>query len=101
VRELVDKATNMVMNYTETESKVREATNDDPWGPSGTCLPEKQCCQSGIWALGPFQCCGSGMCIPDPDFILSGSRNQKQQQKRGVKKLVVKSFFVATNFTKL
>jgi ENTH domain len=35
VRELVDKATNIVMNYTETESKVREATNDDPWGPSG------------------------------------------------------------------
>ena len=36
VRELVDKATNVVMNYTETEAKVREATNDDPWGPSGT-----------------------------------------------------------------
>ena len=35
VRELVDKATNIVMNYTETEAKVREATNDDPWGPSG------------------------------------------------------------------
>ena len=33
---MVDKATNIVMNYTETESKVREATNDDPWGPSGT-----------------------------------------------------------------
>ena len=38
VRELVDKATNMVMNYTETEAKVREATNDDPWGPSGKYL---------------------------------------------------------------
>ena len=69
VREMVDKATNLVMNYTETESKVilvcflenvchyqvnfvfcckyaiamytnikfkvRDATNDDPWGPSG------------------------------------------------------------------
>ncbi|XP_064811280.1 clathrin interactor 1-like isoform X2 [Oncorhynchus masou masou] len=35
VRELVDKATNVVMNYSEVESKVREATNDDPWGPSG------------------------------------------------------------------
>lgn len=35
VRELVDKATNVVMNYSEIESKVREATNDDPWGPSG------------------------------------------------------------------
>ena len=40
VRELVDKATNVVMNYTETEAKVREATNDDPWGPSGTQMSE-------------------------------------------------------------
>jgi hypothetical protein len=40
VRELVDKATNMVMNYTETEAKVREATNDDPWGPSGQQMQE-------------------------------------------------------------
>jgi len=36
VRELADKVTNVVMNYTEIESKVREATNDDPWGPTGT-----------------------------------------------------------------
>ena len=28
--------TNVVMNYTETEAKVREATNDDAWGPTGT-----------------------------------------------------------------
>lgn len=27
--------TNVVMNYTETEAKVREATNDDAWGPTG------------------------------------------------------------------
>uniref|UniRef100_A0AAV2MKZ9 ENTH domain-containing protein n=1 Tax=Knipowitschia caucasica TaxID=637954 RepID=A0AAV2MKZ9_KNICA len=40
VRELVDKATNMVMNYTEIESKVREATNDDAWGPSGQLMTE-------------------------------------------------------------
>ena len=40
MRELVDKATNIVMNYTETEAKVREATNDDPWGPSGEILFE-------------------------------------------------------------
>ncbi|KAG9272738.1 clathrin interactor 1 [Astyanax mexicanus] len=40
VRELVDKATNVVMNYTEMESKVREATNDDPWGPSGQLMGE-------------------------------------------------------------
>ena len=25
----------MVMNYTETEAKVREATNDEAWGPTG------------------------------------------------------------------
>ncbi|XP_020503427.2 clathrin interactor 1a isoform X1 [Labrus bergylta] len=40
VRELVDKATNVVMNYSEVESKVREATNDDPWGPSGQQMSE-------------------------------------------------------------
>ncbi|XP_069026497.1 clathrin interactor 1a isoform X2 [Embiotoca jacksoni] len=40
VRELVDKATNVVMNYSEVESKVREATNDDPWGPSGQLMTE-------------------------------------------------------------
>jgi hypothetical protein len=44
--------------------------------------------------------------IPDPDFYPSripdlGSRIQKQQQKRGVKKkFVVIPFVVATNFTK-
>uniref|UniRef100_A0A8B9L050 Clathrin interactor 1a n=1 Tax=Astyanax mexicanus TaxID=7994 RepID=A0A8B9L050_ASTMX len=32
--------TNVVMNYTEMESKVREATNDDPWGPSGQLMGE-------------------------------------------------------------
>jgi hypothetical protein len=26
------------MNYTEIEGKVREATNDDPWGPTGKLL---------------------------------------------------------------
>ncbi|KAM4554999.1 clathrin interactor 1a [Odontesthes bonariensis] len=40
VRDLVDKATNVVMNYSEVESKVREATNDDPWGPSGQLMSE-------------------------------------------------------------
>ena len=28
------------MNYTEVESKVREATNDDKWGPHGTIMGE-------------------------------------------------------------
>jgi hypothetical protein len=50
-----------------------------------------------------------GMFIPDPDFCPSqipipniGSRIQKQQQKRGVKKnLLPYFFFVATKITKL
>jgi hypothetical protein len=37
--------------------------------------------------------------IPDPDFY--PSRIQKQQQKRGVKKISCHTFFVALNFTKL
>ena len=28
------------MNYTEVEAKVREATNDDTWGPHGTIMQE-------------------------------------------------------------
>ena len=28
------------MNYTEVEAKVREATNDDAWGPHGTLMQE-------------------------------------------------------------
>lgn len=28
------------MNYTEVESKVREATNEDPWGPTGPLMSE-------------------------------------------------------------
>jgi hypothetical protein len=44
-----------------------------------------------------------GSRIPDLGSRVSGpgSQIQKQQQKRGVKKIVVLSFFVATNFTKL
>jgi hypothetical protein len=43
------------------------------------------------WEIRREQCCGSGMFIPDPDFYPSwipdlGSRIQKQQQKREVKK---------------
>ena len=28
------------MNYTEIEAKVREATNDDAWGPTGALMQE-------------------------------------------------------------
>jgi hypothetical protein len=35
------------------------------------------------------------------DFDFYPSRIQKQQQKRGIKKFVVITFYVATNFTKL
>ena len=40
VRDMVDKATNLVMNYTETEAKVREATNNDPGCASPTLVME-------------------------------------------------------------
>lgn len=32
--------TNVVMNYTEIEAKVREATNDEAWGPTGALMQE-------------------------------------------------------------
>lgn len=40
IRELQDRVTNVVMNYTEIEAKVREATNDDTWGPHGSIMAE-------------------------------------------------------------
>lgn len=40
VREIADKVTNVVMNYTEVEAKVREATNDEAWGPTGALMQE-------------------------------------------------------------
>ena len=33
-------STNVVMSYTEVEAKVREATNDDAWGPTGAIMQE-------------------------------------------------------------
>ncbi len=46
-----------------------------------------------------FQCCESGMFIPDPDFYASripdlGSLIQKQQQKRGVEKNLLSYLFM-------
>ncbi len=55
----------------------------------------------------PFmQCCGSGMFIPDPDFYPSRipdpwSRIQKQQQKRGVKKISCHTFLCSHKFHKI
>uniref|UniRef100_A0A914UKM9 ENTH domain-containing protein n=1 Tax=Plectus sambesii TaxID=2011161 RepID=A0A914UKM9_9BILA len=40
IRKFSDKVQSMVMNYTEAESKVREATNEDPWGPTGPLMTE-------------------------------------------------------------
>ena len=40
IREIQDRVTNIVYNYTETEALVREATNEDPWGPTGPQMKE-------------------------------------------------------------
>ncbi|XP_029650502.1 clathrin interactor 1 isoform X6 [Octopus sinensis] len=40
LREITDKVTNVVMNYSDVEAKVREATNDDAWGPHGSLMGE-------------------------------------------------------------
>ncbi len=31
---------NVVMNYSDVETKVREATNDDTWGPHGSTMAQ-------------------------------------------------------------
>ncbi len=51
-----------------------------------------------------YQCCGSGMFIPDLGswFLAIPDPGSKTATKeRGEKKLVVITFYVATNFTKL
>ncbi|KAF9927922.1 Epsin-3, clathrin recruitment and traffic between the Golgi and endosome [Linnemannia zychae] len=40
IRNAIDKVTARVMNLTEMEQKVREATSNDPWGASGTLKQE-------------------------------------------------------------
>uniref|UniRef100_A0A0B6ZXP1 ENTH domain-containing protein n=1 Tax=Arion vulgaris TaxID=1028688 RepID=A0A0B6ZXP1_9EUPU len=40
LKELTDKVTNVVMNYSDVETKVREATSDDAWGPHGSLMKE-------------------------------------------------------------
>eukprot|EP00158_Paraphelidium_tribonemae_P008127 Partr_v1_DN28483_c0_g2_i1_m41996 putative Clathrin interactor 1 len=40
VKSALNKVKNAVMNYTEMEAKVREATSNDPWGASSTLLLE-------------------------------------------------------------
>ncbi|GAA97049.1 uncharacterized protein L969DRAFT_90466 [Mixia osmundae IAM 14324] len=40
VKSMYNQAKNVVLNYTEMEAKVREATNDDPWGASSTSMTE-------------------------------------------------------------
>lgn len=36
VNRFIDKATAVVMQYSEMETKVRQVTNNDPWGSSAT-----------------------------------------------------------------
>ncbi len=50
-----------------------------------------------------YQCCGSGMFIPDPEFYPSripdpGSKNSNKRE--GWKKICCHNFYVSTNFTK-
>ncbi|KAI1720774.1 ENTH domain-containing protein [Ditylenchus destructor] len=40
MRKISDKVQGYVMNFTEAEAKVREATNEDPWGPTGPQMQE-------------------------------------------------------------
>ena len=37
---IVNQAKNAVMQYTEYEGKVRDITNNDPWGMSSTAMME-------------------------------------------------------------
>ncbi|KAK4515646.1 uncharacterized protein ATC70_010597 [Mucor velutinosus] len=40
VKDVVNKLKSVVLNYTEMEAKVHEATNNEPWGASSTLMQE-------------------------------------------------------------
>lgn len=40
IKSMYNQAKNVVLNISETEAKVREATNDEPWGASSTLMQE-------------------------------------------------------------
>ncbi|KAK0487109.1 hypothetical protein IW261DRAFT_1445927 [Armillaria novae-zelandiae] len=40
IKTMYNQAKNVVLNVSEIESKVREATNDDPWGASSTLMQD-------------------------------------------------------------
>lgn len=40
VKSYYNQAKNAVLNISEMEAKVREATNDDPWGASSTLMQQ-------------------------------------------------------------
>ncbi|KAL1919726.1 uncharacterized protein VTP21DRAFT_1657 [Calcarisporiella thermophila] len=40
VKDVINKVKNVVLNYTEMEAKVHEATNNEPWGASSTLMNE-------------------------------------------------------------
>ncbi|KAF9265204.1 ENTH-domain-containing protein [Marasmius fiardii PR-910] len=40
IKSMYEQAKNVVLNVSEIEAKVREATNDDPWGASSTLMQE-------------------------------------------------------------
>ncbi|KAI9600839.1 hypothetical protein H4Q26_000633 [Puccinia striiformis f. sp. tritici PST-130] len=40
IKSYYNQAKAVVLNYTEMEAKVRDATNDDPWGASSTTMQE-------------------------------------------------------------
>lgn len=40
IKKMYTQAKNYALNISEIEAKVREATNDDPWGASSTLMQE-------------------------------------------------------------
>ncbi|KAI0088597.1 ENTH-domain-containing protein [Irpex rosettiformis] len=40
IKSMYNQAKNVVLNVSEMEAKVREATNDEPWGASSTLMQE-------------------------------------------------------------
>ncbi|ESO02536.1 hypothetical protein HELRODRAFT_188744 [Helobdella robusta] len=81
---IAEKVTQMVMNYSEIEMKVREATNDEPWGPTGVLLQELARETNGYEGYADVMCMLWRRMLHD----------NKKQWRRVYKSLVVLSYLL-------
>ncbi|KAJ4450719.1 hypothetical protein ANN_02149 [Periplaneta americana] len=83
-----EHSTNVVMNYTEIEAKVREATNDDAWGPTGALMQEVA---QGTFTYEHFP---EVMTMLWKRMLQDNKKNWRRTYKHGVAKEILLSKYV-------